>query len=148
MRDKQSKNRIASIQDRLKQIAKQSNRDVDSVLLQFFQERFLYRVSVSAFAENLILKGALLLLINHIDRFRPTKDIDFLGRRLDNAPENIIRIIKEIAMIECDDGVDCFAESIQAQIIKEGALYEGVRIKFDMGLGKIRKRLTLRDIQG
>ena len=47
MKAKQPKNRIASIQDRLKQIAKQSNRDVDAVLLQFFQERFLYRVSIS-----------------------------------------------------------------------------------------------------
>ena len=72
MADKQPKNIIASIQARLKQIAKQNRRDVDAVLLQFFQERFLYRLSVSAFAENLILKGALLLLINHIDRFRIT----------------------------------------------------------------------------
>ena len=93
MRTTQPKNLIASIQDRLKQIAKQSRRDVDAVLLQFFQERFLYRVSVSAYAENLILKGALLLLVNHIDRFRPTRDIDFLGRRLDHAPENIACII-------------------------------------------------------
>jgi hypothetical protein len=80
MKNDHPKDIVASIRARLRNIAQQSNRDVDAVLLQYFQERFLYRLSISEFSENFILKGALLLLVNNIDRFRPTKDIDLLGR--------------------------------------------------------------------
>ena len=68
-----------SLKVRLLKIAQTNNRVYDSVLLQFFQERFLYRLSVSKYSKNLILKGALLLMIKNVNVFRPTKDIDFLG---------------------------------------------------------------------
>ena len=139
----QTKDIVASIRARLRNIAKQSGRDVDAVLLQYFQERFLYRMSISEFSEKFILKGALLLLVNNIDRFRPTKDIDLLGRRITSDLDSITRAMKKIGTIEYDDGVACLSESLQAHIIKEGAQYEGVRIKIDLTLGNIRKRLTV-----
>ena len=94
-----------SIKAKLLNIAKKEGRDFDNVLLQYFQECFLYRLSISPYKENLILKGALLFLSYNIPRTRPTKDIDFLGvgeQILDDC--NIIRnIIKEIASIQIDE---------------------------------------------
>jgi len=43
------------------------------------QERFLYRLSISPYRRNLILKGALLFLAYEMSLLCLTKDIDFLG---------------------------------------------------------------------
>jgi hypothetical protein len=37
-------------------IAKQTGREFEAVVLQYFQERFLYRISISDFRENFILQ--------------------------------------------------------------------------------------------
>jgi predicted nucleotidyltransferase component of viral defense system len=85
MKKKKIKNIPVSVRARLYNRAKQTGREFDAVVLQYFQERFLYRLSISEFKENFILKGALLLLSRNITRFRPTKDIDLLGRKLDGS---------------------------------------------------------------
>ena len=105
MKKKETKNISESVRKRLYNIAQETNRTFDAVSLQYFQERFLYRISISDYKEKLILKGALLLLIRDITRFRPTKDIDFLGSSIANDPENINKIISVIASINIDDGV-------------------------------------------
>lgn len=56
----------ASIKERLMNIARISKIDFNSLLKQFFQERFLYRLSKSVYADNFILKGALLFLAYEI----------------------------------------------------------------------------------
>ena len=50
----------ASVRARLQNVAKKSGRDFDAVLLQYLQERFLYRLTRSPYRRRLILKGALL----------------------------------------------------------------------------------------
>ena len=89
MAKREIKDIAGSIKAKLKNIARGSGRDFDAVLLQYFQERFLYRISISEFNENFILKGALLLMVKSISPFRPTKDIDLLGKGIDSEPGNI-----------------------------------------------------------
>lgn len=50
------KNIVASVQARLKNIARQEGQSFDLILLLYFQERFLYRLSVSAYADKFVLK--------------------------------------------------------------------------------------------
>ncbi len=50
----------ASIRARLLNYSKNNNLDNNAVLLRYFQERFLYRLSISRYQKNFILKGALL----------------------------------------------------------------------------------------
>jgi len=50
------KNLPASIHARLLNLAKQAGRDLNAVLLQYFQEQFLYRISISPYHEKFILK--------------------------------------------------------------------------------------------
>jgi len=52
-------NSTASVRARLRNIARESKRDFNAVLLQYFQERLLYRLSISPYCDNFILKGAL-----------------------------------------------------------------------------------------
>ena len=142
MAEKKIKDIPESVRGRLKNIAKRMNRDFDALLLQYFQERFLYRISLSDFCDNLILKGALLLYVKNIGVFRPTKDIDFLGRGIESDPGVIKKILIEIASIDYNDGFNIIPESIEAFTIKEGAEYEGVRVKVKGRLGSIRKTMV------
>jgi hypothetical protein len=63
---KQIKNISASVRARLLNIARQNNFKFDSLLLQYFQERFLYRLSISEYKDKFILKGGLLFLAYNI----------------------------------------------------------------------------------
>ncbi|CAG1770643.1 hypothetical protein BAC3_01222 [uncultured bacterium] len=74
---KDTGNIAASVKARLTDIARNNNTDLNAVMRQYFQERFLYRLSRSVYAEHFILKGALLFLAYDINRNRLTKDIDF-----------------------------------------------------------------------
>jgi len=143
MAGKEIKDMTESIRGRLKNIARESKRDFDAVLLQFFQERFLYRLSVSAFQENFILKGALLLMIKSITPFRPTKDIDFLGRGIGGDSNRIKTIFKKIADINGGDGVRFESEDVEAHAIMAGTEYVGIRIKLKAAMGTIRKKMTM-----
>jgi predicted nucleotidyltransferase component of viral defense system len=143
MAKREIKDITESIRGRLKNIARETKRDFDAVLLHFFQERFLYRLSISEFRENFILKGALLLMIKSITPFRPTKDIDFMGRGIDGDSNRIKRIFKKIANISGNDGVRFESEDVEAQVIMAGTEYVGVRIKLKAVMGSIRKKMIM-----
>jgi len=55
------KNIGASVRALLLNIARKQERDYNALLVQFAQERFLYRLSISSFSSHFVLKGALLL---------------------------------------------------------------------------------------
>jgi predicted nucleotidyltransferase component of viral defense system len=135
---KDIKNIASSVRARLINIANESKRDYNALLRLYFQERFLYRLSISSYKNKLILKGALLLMMNDISKFRPTKDIDFLGKAVSNEMEECKDIIEEIASIEADDGVKFITNNISAERIKEGADYEGVRVHLPYKMDTIK----------
>ena len=65
--------------------AKENNLDFNTLLKRYLQERFLYRLSKSAYKDNFILKGGLLLITIDIPASRPTMDIDLLTHKLDES---------------------------------------------------------------
>ena len=128
----------ASIHQRLLNIAKETGRPFNELLQYFAMERFLFRLSCSTHAPSFVLKGALLFRVWDTPDSRATRDIDFLAY-VDNSPENIASIIREICTItDVDDGLYFGAESVTAQRIKEDADYEGVRVRFRGQLGNAR----------
>ena len=65
--------------------------------------------------------------------------IDFQFPYMDNPPEHLTRVIRDICAIEhTEDGLSFDPQSVEARTIKEGADYEGVRISFRALLGKAR----------
>ena len=66
----------ASVRARLHNLAKKTNQPFQSVLLRYLQERFLYRLSASKYADRFVLKGDLLLYGAYGFGSRPTVDID------------------------------------------------------------------------
>lgn len=105
--------------------------DYNLILLRFVQERFLYRLSLSAYRENFFLKGGALLYAHERFAARPTRDMDFLGDHINRDKENIKRIMLEICSIACEeDGVtfDCGEEDIWLEDITVEQEYNGTRV--------------------
>ena len=137
------KNIAASAKERLRNIASQSGKEFQSIIRQYVQERFLFRLSKSSYKNNLILKGALLFVAHNISRNRPTRDIDFLGTSISNEIDDIEEVVKEILKIEAEDGVFFDTASIEVENIVEDGDYHGVRIKFYAYMENSKEKVQL-----
>ncbi|NCS89269.1 MAG: hypothetical protein AUK34_01495 [Ignavibacteria bacterium CG2_30_36_16] len=140
---KELENISASVKERLRNISIQTGKVYQSILRQYIQERFLFRLSKSIYSNNLILKGALLFVAHDISRNRPTKDIDFLASSLTNEKDAIAGIIADILNINYEDGLRFDASNIDSENIVEGGDYHGVRIKFYAYLENTKERVQL-----
>ncbi|CCU78183.1 hypothetical protein HSACCH_00465 [Halanaerobium saccharolyticum subsp. saccharolyticum DSM 6643] len=137
------KNMEASVRARLLNIAKEEKLNFDFILLLFMQERLLYRLSISEYRDQFVLKGGLLILSTLNIKTRPTRDIDFLAQNVSNDLEKIQQIFSQISQIQINDGVSYDKDSIEVEKITEGADYDGVRIKITGFIGNARKNLQL-----
>lgn len=134
------KNSIPSIQARLKAIAEQEKTAYQLVLIRYFTERLIYRLSASAYRKHFCLKGGVLLYAYERESSRPTMDLDLLGLRISSDKEQMKAVFLAICQIECpEDGVLFLHETIATSEIKKEGRYSGVRIKIDGRLGNIRQ---------
>jgi predicted nucleotidyltransferase component of viral defense system len=143
MKKREIKNLGASVRARLTNVARETKRDFDAILLQYFQERFLYRLSISPYRSAFVLKGALLFLVYEMPFFRPTKDVDFLVRSRSKDMGTIKGMIQDIARMDTEDGVRFFPESVRLERVMEDANYEGIRAKVQGALDIARKTLQI-----
>src|SRR5207302_1406473 len=91
-------------------------------------ERVLFRLSQSRHKDEFILKGALLFELWTDERYRPTRDADFLARG-QNTPERFVEVFGEVCVAPVtDDGLQLDKESIKAERITEDADYHGIRV--------------------
>jgi len=88
-----SANVAASVRQRLLNRARADKRPFNELLQYYAMERFLYRLSKSFFSDRFILKGALLLRAWDAPEFRPTMDIDMLGKT-SNEEAAILSLIR------------------------------------------------------
>jgi Nucleotidyl transferase AbiEii toxin, Type IV TA system len=136
LRDPKLKNIPASIRQKLLNLARERNEDFGLILTKYGLERILFRLSKSKYREVFILKGALLFELWTKERYRPTRDADFMATG-DNSPERFVQIFREISAIEIeDDGLRINPKTVKAERIKEDADYEGVRVTFTAFLEK------------
>tara|TARA_R110002072_G_scaffold230381_2_gene387667 strand:+ start:21 stop:857 length:837 start_codon:yes stop_codon:yes gene_type:complete len=129
------KNIAASVKQRLLNLAKDRNEDFNYVLMRYVIERFLYRLSVSKYADTFLLKGGTLFTVWHDKPHRPTKDIDLLGfckAELDEIKEIILEVLSD----EYEDGLVFDIESMVVAEIREDNKYDGIRVMF---LGYLEK---------
>jgi predicted nucleotidyltransferase component of viral defense system len=131
----------ASIRAKLKNIADKERKPFDFILMLYFVERLLFKLSISRYSDQFVLKGGLLLYIIMNEKARPTKDIDLLAGEIANNLDVLRGIFADVSAIPSDDAVTYDAESITTERIKEDADYEGVRIKIIARLGNARKSL-------
>jgi hypothetical protein len=127
---KETTNVAASVRQRLLNLARERREDFGLLLTKYGLERVLFRIAQSRYRELFVLKGALLFELWTKQRYRPTRDADFLARG-ENSPERFATIFKELCNAELPaDGLRFDAATVTAERITEDADYEGIRVKF------------------
>jgi hypothetical protein len=120
-------NRAASIRARLLNRARSDKADFNLVLTRYSLERLLYRLSVSPWADQFLLKGALLFDLWFDQPHRPTRDIDLLGFGPSELA-HLTDVFQRVCTQPCDDGMNFAPASVQSARIRKDANYEGVRV--------------------
>jgi len=138
------KNTVASVKGQLLNIARSTGKNHQLLLLRYFQERFLYRLSLSVHRDKFCLKGAAFLYALQQEKSRITKDIDFLGIGIPSSHSVLRKIVTEICAIEyAADGVIFDPASLTMEdIIKDGN-YQGIRIHLIGYLDRTKQRMQV-----
>ncbi len=124
----EKKNYGKSVKARLANLMNETGYKYMYLLTRYFNERLLYRVSVSQYKDNFLLKGGSLLYALEGLEARPTIDIDFMADRISRDREALTRIFGQITSIDCDeDGVLFDARSIKTEPITVDKKYPGLR---------------------
>ena len=129
-------NLAASIRQRLLNRARQEQETFDAVLNRFGRERLLYRIGISEYRDQFLLKGAMLFALWYDMPHRPTRDMDLLGF---GAGELFVleRVFREITQQLVEDGLR-FSETVKAEEIRKEANDAGARVTLLANLEQAR----------
>lgn len=125
----------AQIRGRIKNLADENQADPRVLMRLYMMERFLERVSVSKYRENIIVKGGVLITSLLGVSLRSTMDIDTTIQYFTLSPEKTKKMVEEISRIALDDGVN-FKLKSTAEIMSNME-YPGIRFSLNACLGKM-----------
>lgn len=132
---------IMQLKAKIKNISKEKNISAQLVLQNYMMERFIERIALSDFQDQMIIKGGLLISsIVGLDS-RATMDIDMT---LKGKPVNesfILDYINEISRININDEVKFDVVSITE--IREMDDYFGFRVSLISGIGSMKIPLKI-----
>ena len=92
----------------------------------YFFERLLYRIAISEYKNNFILKGGLLLASIIGDDRRTTQDMDTMIKGIELNTDILVPIINKIIEINANDGISF--KLIKTKDIRELDIYGGIKI--------------------
>lgn len=111
---------------KIRNIAKLKNIPAQVILQNYMFERFLVRLSQSAYKDKFVLKGGMLIAaLVGIDN-RATMDLDTTLKNLPLTPEAIEKAMKEIFAIDLSDDITFALKGISP--IREDDIYGGYRV--------------------
>jgi len=111
------------------------------IIRNYVMERFLERLSVSPYRDNLILKGGTLIAAMVGLDNRSTLDVDATIKNLPLTEESARKIVADITNVEIDDGMTFEIKSV-ATIIDD-AEYPGIRVSLDTTLENMQTPLRI-----
>jgi hypothetical protein len=105
-------------------------------------ERWLARLGRSPYVDDFVLKGGMLLA--SFGNRRPTVDADALARNIAADQETVAARVAEIAaIVDPDDGVEFLVQTVATSLIRDDALYAGVRVVMTARLATAQVKLRL-----
>lgn len=125
-----------SFKARLRNIAKETNRNAADLWQSVVLERFLVRLGLSPYRHNFILKGGV-LLAKYISIGRETLDLDFLGIAMSNDKKFLKKNFSEIANIRLNDGF-LFKDVDVAKLEHAHMAYAGIEVSMIAHFGSTR----------
>lgn len=134
----EKKRAASSVHQRLLNKAREGGRPFNELLQYYAMEKFLLRMSKSDYAEEFVLKGALMLRAEGIGETRPTRDID-LHSDHGKEIEELEKMISNCCRVNVEeDGLLFDPEGVKGEEIRDQQAYQGVRLKVRGGLGTAR----------
>ncbi len=137
------KNIEASVRARLANMARRKGVTLQRLLTLYMQEGLLHRITRTAYRDNLVLKGGLLLYVRYGTEARTTKDIDLHARDIECDTDTIRHLLASAASITIDDGLTFDVESVRANPIRGQEGVVGVRGHVRGHLGTARGDLQV-----
>lgn len=119
----------------IRSMSAKKNLRAQEVLQMFLFERILERLANSAYKDNFILKGGLLISSMIGISERTTMDMDTTVRGIQMEEDEIVKAIQEIISVDVGDGINFEYESIEP--IREDDAYNNFRIHLRAKYGKI-----------
>lgn len=97
----EKKNYGKSVRSRLLNLTNKTGYQYMYILARYFNERLLYRVSVSRYKDNFLLKGGTLLYAMDGLDARPTTDVDFMASNINRDRNYLTKVFRDIIGIVC-----------------------------------------------
>jgi hypothetical protein len=120
----------------LRRLASAAGRPTAEFLQLYALEGFLTRLLLSQQTPSFILKGGVLLAA--FDARRPTRDVDLAASGITSDPEVVRHSIVAVLEVEFDDGLEFRPSEANAEVIRDGEEYSGVRIMLPCTLASAR----------
>lgn len=144
-----ARNMGASVNQRLRVMARESGVDFSTVQVRYALERLLWRLTQTQWADRLTLKGSLIFVPAFGDVHRPTSDMDVDGAGTGGLPD-LLQMIQDAASVPCDDGIEFLSATLLTNKERDyGAVQGGkvsldaridssvVRVRVDAGFGNV-----------
>jgi len=128
----------ASVNARLLNLVKERDEDHGLVLTRYALERFLYRLSCSAYKNEFILKGAMLFQLWEQNPHRATRDLDLLAEGDIGSDAIHKKVVAICNTVVAEDGLYFDLTGLSIKEIREEARYGGKRVRFVARLGSAR----------
>ena len=125
----------------VRNISKGDSAKAQIIIRNYVMERFLERLSLSQYRNNLILKGGTLVAAMVGLDNRSTMDVDATLKNLELNEELAKKMVEEITAIHIDDGMIFEIKSV-APIMDETD-YPGIRLTLDTTLENMRTPLKI-----
>ena len=133
-----------SVKAKLLNISRNEKLGYQMLVTRYFQERLLYRLSISQYHDHFFLKGGALLYAHERFMARPTLEIDFLVHHIDNDKDNVKKVFAEICAIPYQqDGVTFYTETLRTEDIAVEKKYPGVRLTLGASIDTIRQDVSM-----
>ena len=130
-----------SLKAKIRNTAKENGIPAQLVLQQYFNERFLLRLSMTGYKEKFVVKGgALIASIVGLSN-RATMDMDTTLKDLPLTPDAIRDAIVTICAVDTGDGIKF--DFIRLEPIREDDLYGGYRVMMEANYGKIAAPMSM-----
>lgn len=122
---------VDSVKARLKNFAIKSGCTFQEALTYYGLERTIYRISISEYADNFVLKGGIFLYALFGRNYeRATTDVDLLAQRISNGSEEMKSVFQKIFSRNVDDALVFDVDSITVEDITEFKEYHGLHVSF------------------
>lgn len=130
-----------SLKYKIKIKSKETSVSPQELMQMYFFERLLYRISISKYKDNFILKGGLLLAAIIGDDRRTTQDMDTMLKGIQLTKEELLNIISNIINIDSDDGIIFKISKIEDIRLQD--IYGGLKVYLEGKKDGLKVNLTI-----